>query len=54
MSASAKCWCGGRATTTIEAGATLVLNTLKKGDIREQTMRAFTAAEMEKILEKVT
>lgn len=29
------------------------LNTLKHGNVRTQTMRAFTAAEMEKILEHV-
>ena len=29
------------------------LNTLKMGNVRGQTMRAFTAAEMEKILEHV-
>jgi len=35
------------------AGAALGLNTLKMGNVRGQTLRAFTAAEMEKILEKV-
>jgi uncharacterized protein with GYD domain len=29
------------------------LNVLKAGNVRSQTLRAFTAAEMEKILEKV-
>ena len=29
------------------------LNTIKLGNVRGQTLRAFTAAEMEKILEKV-
>jgi uncharacterized protein with GYD domain len=29
------------------------LNLLKAGNLRVQTLRAFTAAEMEKILEKV-
>jgi uncharacterized protein with GYD domain len=32
----------------------LLLNTLKAGNVRAQTMRAFTAGEMGKILEKVT
>jgi uncharacterized protein with GYD domain len=37
-----------------EAAATAFwLNTLKAGNVRAQTMRAFTAAEMEKILEHV-
>ena len=31
----------------------LLLNTIKAGNIRAQTMRAFTAGEMAKILEKV-
>ncbi len=31
----------------------LFLNTIKAGNIRAQTMRAFTAGEMAKILEKV-
>ena len=31
-----------------------ILNTLKAGNIRMQTLRAFTAAEMAKVLEKVT
>jgi uncharacterized protein with GYD domain len=30
-----------------------LLNLLKAGNLRAQTLRAFTAAEMEKILEKV-
>jgi len=34
------------------AGAFL-LNVLKAGNVRAQTLRAFTATEMEKILEKV-
>ena len=29
------------------------LNTVRQGNVRGQTMRAFTAAEMQKILEKV-
>jgi uncharacterized protein with GYD domain len=37
-----------------EAAATaFLLNTLKAGNVRAQTLRAFTAAEMEKILKKV-
>ena len=36
------------------AAAALTLNTIKLGNSRVQTMRAFTAAEMAKILEKVT
>ena len=32
----------------------LLLNTIKAGNVRGQTMRAFTAAEMAKILVKVT
>jgi uncharacterized protein with GYD domain len=35
------------------ASGALALNTLKLGNVRGQTLRAFTAAEMEKILEKV-
>jgi uncharacterized protein with GYD domain len=35
------------------AAAALTLNTIKLGNSRTQTMRAFTAAEMAKILEKV-
>ena len=35
------------------AGAAFGLNTVKLGNVRGQTLRAFTAAEMEKILEKV-
>ena len=31
----------------------LVLNTLKNGNVRGQTLRAYTASEMEKILEQV-
>jgi uncharacterized protein with GYD domain len=37
-----------------EATATaFLLNMLKAGNLRAQTLRAFTAAEMEKILEKI-
>jgi uncharacterized protein with GYD domain len=37
-----------------EATATaFLLDTLKRGNVRAQTLRAFTAAEMAKILEKV-
>ena len=32
----------------------LLLNTIKAGNVHGQTMRAFTAGEMAKILEKVT
>jgi len=32
----------------------LLLNTIRAGNIRGETMRAFTAAEMAKVLEKVT
>jgi uncharacterized protein with GYD domain len=35
------------------SAAALGLNVAKLGNIRSQTLRAFTAAEMEKILEKV-
>jgi uncharacterized protein with GYD domain len=35
------------------AGSALALNTLKQGNVRGQTLRAFTAAEMAKILEQV-
>ena len=35
------------------AAAALTLNTIKLGNVRGQTMRAFTAGEMAKILEKV-
>ncbi len=35
------------------AAAALTLNTIKAGNVRVQTMRAFTATEMAKILEKV-
>src|SRR5450755_1081347 len=35
------------------AGNAFTLNTLKQGNVRGQTLRAFTAAEMEKILEQV-
>ena len=35
------------------AAAALTLNTIKLGNSRVQTMRAFTAGEMAKILEKV-
>jgi uncharacterized protein with GYD domain len=35
------------------AGSAFALNTLKLGNVHGQTLRAFTAAEMEKILEKV-
>jgi uncharacterized protein with GYD domain len=35
------------------ASSALGLSTLKLGNVRGQTLRAFTAAEMEKILEKV-
>ncbi len=35
------------------ASNALALSTLKLGNVRGQTLRAFTAAEMEKILEKV-
>jgi uncharacterized protein with GYD domain len=39
---------------TDETAATaLLLTGLKTGDVRGQTLRAFTAAEMEKILERV-
>ncbi len=31
-----------------------ILNTLKAGNVRMQTLRAFTAGEMAKVLEKVT
>ncbi len=31
-----------------------ILNTLKAGNVHGQTMRAFTAGEMAKVLEKVT
>ncbi len=36
------------------AANAFTLNTLKMGNVRGQTLRAFTAAEMEKILAKVT
>ena len=36
------------------AATAFALSTMKKGYIRSETMRAFTAAEMGKILEKVT
>ena len=36
------------------AAAALTLNTIKLGNSRTQTMRAFTADEMAKILEKVS
>ncbi len=36
------------------ASSALSLSNLKLGNVRGQTLRAFTAAEMEKILEKVT
>jgi uncharacterized protein with GYD domain len=35
------------------AANAMMLNTLKLGNVRAQTLRAFTAAEMEKILAKV-
>jgi|SRR5215471_12606213 len=35
------------------AANALTLNTLKQGNVHGQTLRAFTAAEMERILEKV-
>ncbi len=35
------------------AANAFLLNMLKAGNLRSQTLRAFTAAEMEKILEKV-
>jgi uncharacterized protein with GYD domain len=35
------------------AASSFLLNTLKQGNVRAQTLRAFTAAEMEKILERV-
>lgn len=35
------------------AGTAFELHTLKAGNVRTQTLRAFTAAEMEKILEHV-
>jgi uncharacterized protein with GYD domain len=35
------------------ATAAFALNTLELGNVRGETLRAFTAAEMEKILEKV-
>ena len=35
------------------AGAAFALNTAKAGNVHIQTLRAFTAAEMEKILEHV-
>jgi uncharacterized protein with GYD domain len=35
------------------AAAAFTLNTLKMGNVRVQTLRAFTAAEMARILEKV-
>jgi uncharacterized protein with GYD domain len=35
------------------AANALLLNTLKQGNVRAQTLRAFTAAEMEGILERV-
>jgi uncharacterized protein with GYD domain len=35
------------------AASAFTLNTLKQGNVRAQTMRAFTAAEMAKILEHV-
>jgi uncharacterized protein with GYD domain len=35
------------------ASTAFTLNTYKMGNVRGQTFRAFTAAEMEKILEKV-
>jgi uncharacterized protein with GYD domain len=31
-----------------------ILNTIKAGNLRMQTLRAFTAGEMAKVLEKVT
>lgn len=34
-------------------GTALTLNTVRHGNVHSITMRAFTAAEMEKILEKV-
>lgn len=36
------------------AAKALALNLLKSGNVRSQTMRAYTAAEMKPILEKVT
>jgi len=36
------------------AMTSLLLNTIRAGNIRGETMRAFTAGEMAKILEKVT
>jgi len=36
------------------AANAFVLNAVKAGNIRTQVMRAFTAAEMQKILDKVT
>jgi len=35
------------------AASALLLNLLKAGNVRGQTLRGFAAAEMEKILEKV-
>jgi uncharacterized protein with GYD domain len=35
------------------AANAMMLNTLKQGNVRGQTLRAYTAAEMGKILEKV-
>jgi len=35
------------------ASTAFILNTYKAGNVRGQTFRAFTAAEMEKVLEKV-
>jgi len=35
------------------AASAFLLNTLKAGNVRTQTLRAYTAAEMEKILQKV-
>jgi uncharacterized protein with GYD domain len=36
------------------ATTAFILNTLKAGNLRMQTFRAFTASEMAKVLEKVT
>jgi uncharacterized protein with GYD domain len=40
-------------TTDEDAANAFLLTNLKGGNIRGQTLRAFTAAEMEKILERV-
>jgi len=40
-------------TSDETAGTAFRLSTLKLGNVRGQTLRAFTTAEMEKILEKV-